>query len=59
MIMLFSGSDSIRDVIAFPKVKDASDLMMDAPSAVDSKQLEELSLKTDITESADPKGSDS
>ncbi len=59
MIMLFSGSDSIRDVIAFPKVKDASDLMMDAPSAVDPKQLEELSLKTDIRESANPKGSDS
>ena len=59
MIMLFSGSDSIRDVIAFPKVKDASDLMMDAPSAVDPKQLEELSLKTDVREDADPKGSDS
>ena len=44
MIMLFSGSDSIREVIAFPKVKDASDLMMGAPSAVDPGQLEELCL---------------
>ena len=44
MIMLFSGSESIRDVIAFPKVKDASDLMMKAPSEVDPKQLEELAL---------------
>lgn len=44
MVMLMMQCDSIRDVIAFPKVKDASCLMTDAPGAVEDKQLEELSL---------------
>lgn len=48
MIMLMTGSDSIREVMAFPKVKDASDLMSDAPGTVDAKQLEELYLNIDI-----------
>ncbi len=50
MVMLMAKEDSIRDVIAFPKVKDASDLMTEAPSVVDVKQLEELGLKIDVTE---------
>lgn len=44
IIMLMAKTDSIRDVIAFPKIKDASDLMTEAPTAVDAKQLEELGL---------------
>ncbi|MBT9775285.1 aspartate--tRNA ligase [Clostridium sp. MCC353] len=43
--MLMVGCDSIRDVIAFPKVKDASCLMSEAPSPVDAKQLEELGIE--------------
>ena len=45
MIMLMVGADSIRDVIAFPKVKDASCMMTEAPTPVAPKQLEELCIK--------------
>ena len=44
LIMLMAKVDSIRDVIAFPKVKDASCLLTNAPDTVDEKQLEELGI---------------
>lgn len=50
MIMLMTGADSIRDVIAFPKVKDASCLMSNAPDVVDAKQLEELYIEVRVPE---------
>ncbi len=45
MVAVMAGADSIRDVIAFPKNARGADIMADAPSAVDSKQLEDLHIK--------------
>lgn len=50
LVMHMVHAESIRDVIAFPKVKDASCLMTQAPGVVDNKQLEELALEIEKTE---------
>lgn len=50
LVMLFAGTDSMRDVIAFPKTNRGSCLMMETPSSVDQKQLDELHIKSTIKE---------
>ena len=49
--MLLAGEDSIREIIPFPMNKNAQDLMMDAPSFVEQKQLDELHIV--VTEKED------
>ena len=50
LVMLLLGKDSIRDVIAFPKVQNASELMSGAPDVVDAKQLDELCIRNIVKE---------
>lgn len=47
-VSLFAGLDSIRDCIAFPKNNSGRDVMIDAPSAIDQSQLDELNIKLDL-----------
>ena len=47
-VSIMAGLDSIRDCIAFPKNNSGRDVMLDAPSAIDDKQLEELQIKVDL-----------
>lgn len=54
LCMLMAGASSIRDVIAFPKVQNASDLMMACPDVVDAKQLDDLSIALTRMEEASP-----
>ena len=49
-VMLLAGAENIREVIAFPKNKDAMDLMLGSPNAVDTKQLDELGIMIKKTE---------
>jgi aspartyl-tRNA synthetase len=49
-VSIFAGLDSIRDCIAFPKNNAGRDVMLDAPSAIEQKQLDELALKIDLKE---------
>ena len=48
--MLLTGEESIREVITFPMNKNAQDLMMDAPSAVEQKQLDDVHIKLAVKE---------
>lgn len=52
LVMLLAGYDNIRDVIAFPKTQRAADLLSEAPSEVEAKQLKELHIATDLPESS-------
>jgi aspartyl-tRNA synthetase len=48
LVSIFSGLDSIRDVIAFPKNNSGRDVMIDSPSTISDAQMKELNIKTTI-----------
>ena len=52
--MLLAGAESLRDVIAFPKTQRGQDLLMDAPSSVESVQLDELRLRVALPPGPQP-----
>jgi aspartyl-tRNA synthetase len=52
LVMLIAGRSNLRETIAFPKTASATDLLMDAPSAVDEKQLEQLSIRVAVKQPA-------
>jgi aspartyl-tRNA synthetase len=53
MVSIFAKLDSIRDCIAFPKNNSGRDVMLDAPSELAQKQLDELQLKVDLSQKND------
>lgn len=53
LVMLFTGSQSLREVIAFPKVQTSADLMSEAPNVVSEKQLEDLALRIQFSKKED------
>ncbi|HEY9841919.1 MAG TPA: aspartate--tRNA ligase [Candidatus Obscuribacterales bacterium] len=55
LVMVMAGVDTIRDVIAFPKTQNASDLMTDAPGTASKEQLEELHIRSVLPPAAEPK----
>lgn len=52
LVMLLAGRTNLRETIAFPKTASATDLLMDAPSTVDTKQLEDLSIRLAVKEAS-------
>ena len=56
VVMLLTGTENIRDVIAFPKTQRGQCLLTDAPSEVDQKQLDELNLRTQRHSHSDEQG---
>ncbi|MDF2723773.1 MAG: aspS, partial [Paenibacillus sp.] len=52
LVMLLAGRTNLRETIAFPKTASATDLLMNAPSPVDNKQLDDLSIRLSLKEAA-------